>query len=60
MASSETERVERLAMRHVIAAATRELVRAGRLVNPAEFGAWAAVVRDAVEPPEPASARPRA
>lgn len=35
----------RLEMRHLVGGATRELLRAGRLVNPADFGAWASTVR---------------
>jgi DNA polymerase III delta prime subunit len=38
-----------LAMRHLIGGATRELMRAGRLVNPAEYGEWAQTVRSVVD-----------
>jgi SpoVK/Ycf46/Vps4 family AAA+-type ATPase len=37
-----------LAMPALIGGATRELVRAGRLVNPADYGAWAPAVRAAL------------
>jgi hypothetical protein len=37
----------RLAMFHLIGGATRELLRTGRLVNPADYGEWAEAVRAA-------------
>jgi ATP-dependent 26S proteasome regulatory subunit len=44
----------RLAMFHLIGGATRELLRAGRLVNPADYGDWADAVRAAFAPNLPA------
>jgi hypothetical protein len=38
----------RLGMRHLVGGATRELVRTGRLVNPADYGSWAPTVRSVV------------